>query len=93
MSFRSNVVSIKCCFDQVSFDQVSFDQVSLDQMSFRSSIARSGFVRSNVVSVKCRFDQISFDQVSFDQLSGHGWRSPMAAISQALNNTMRILHL
>ena len=28
MSFRSNVVSIKCRFNQVSFDQVSFDQLS-----------------------------------------------------------------
>ena len=28
MLFRSNVVSIKCRFDQVSFDQLSFDQLS-----------------------------------------------------------------
>ena len=33
MSFLSNIVSIKCRFDQVSFDQVSFNQMSGHDLS------------------------------------------------------------
>ena len=61
MSFRSNVVSIKCRFNQMSFDEVSF----------RSNVV-SIKCRFNQVS----FDQLSFDQVLLDQLSGHDNYAP-----------------
>ena len=47
MSFRSNVLSIKCHFDQIPFRssvvlvKFRFDLVSFDQLPFLSSVARS----------------------------------------------------
>ena len=73
--FQSNVVSIKCYFNQVSFDQMSFDQMSFDQVSFdqvsfdQVSFDQVSFDQMSFDQVS--FDQVSFDQVSFDQLSGH----------------------
>ena len=72
MWFRSNVVSIKCRFDQVSFQSsVVSIKYRFNQVSFRSSIVliKGRFIkcrfnqvsfRSSVVSIKCRYDQVPF---------------------------------
>ena len=57
---RSNVVSVKCCFGQVSFRssvvsiKCRFDQVSFNQMSFRSSVALIKCRSIKCRSIKCR---------------------------------------
>ena len=50
MSFRSNVVSIKCHFNQVSFRScVVLIKFCFDQVSFRSNVVQSAVVRSRVI--------------------------------------------